>query len=116
MRFSSLVASLAIGVAAGFAPTAPSKLSTVTTTTSTQLKAKTNILRDVSKAATAAFVAGSIWASPVALVASSLMSPENAPSVTAYAKDKASASGSRVNKDAESLLRDGLPINNKEVS
>ena len=36
-------------------------------------------------------------------------------SVVASAKDKASATGSRVNKDAESLLRLGLPINSKEV-
>jgi len=35
--------------------------------------------------------------------------------VVAGAKDKASATGSRVNKDAESLLRLGLPINSKEV-
>ena len=34
----------------------------------------------------------------------------------ADAQDKASATGSRVNKDAESLLRLGLPIKNKEVS
>jgi len=33
----------------------------------------------------------------------------------ADARDKASATGSRVNKDPESLLRLGLPINNKEV-
>lgn len=36
-------------------------------------------------------------------------------SFVANAKDKASATGSRVNKDAESLLRLGLPINSKEV-
>jgi hypothetical protein len=35
--------------------------------------------------------------------------------LTAQAKDKASATGSRVNKDAESLLRLGLPIDNKQV-
>jgi len=35
--------------------------------------------------------------------------------VVASAKDKASATGSRVNKDADSLLRLGLPINSKEV-
>lgn len=35
--------------------------------------------------------------------------------VVASAKDKASATGSRVNKDAESLLRLGLPIDSKEV-
>jgi hypothetical protein len=33
----------------------------------------------------------------------------------AVAKEMASGSGSRVNKDPESLLRLGLPINNKEV-
>jgi hypothetical protein len=32
------------------------------------------------------------------------------------AKEMASGSGSRVNKDAESLLRLGLPIKDKEVS
>jgi len=36
-------------------------------------------------------------------------------SYTAMAKEMASGSGSRVNKDPESLLRLGLPINNKEV-
>jgi hypothetical protein len=34
----------------------------------------------------------------------------------AVAKEMASGSGSRVNKDPESLLRYGLPINNKDVS
>ena len=33
----------------------------------------------------------------------------------AVAKEMASGSGSRVNKDPESLLRYGLPINNKQV-
>ena len=33
----------------------------------------------------------------------------------AVAKELASGSGSRVNKDPESLLRYGLPINNKQV-
>jgi hypothetical protein len=37
-------------------------------------------------------------------------------SSAAHAKEMASGSGSRVNKDAESLLRYGLPIQNKEVS
>jgi hypothetical protein len=36
--------------------------------------------------------------------------------MTAHAKEMASGSGSRVNKDPESLLRYGLPISNKEVS
>jgi len=33
----------------------------------------------------------------------------------AVAKEMASGTGSRVNKDPESLLRYGLPIKNKEV-
>jgi hypothetical protein len=37
-------------------------------------------------------------------------------STIANAKEKASGTGSRVNKDPESLLRLGLPINSKEVS
>jgi hypothetical protein len=37
------------------------------------------------------------------------------PNQQAMAKEMASGSGSRVNKDPESLLRYGLPINNKEV-
>jgi hypothetical protein len=37
------------------------------------------------------------------------------PNQQAMAKEMASGSGARVNKDAESLLRYGLPINNKEV-
>ena len=36
-------------------------------------------------------------------------------STMASAKEKASGTGSRVNKDPESLLRLGLPIKNKEV-
>lgn len=43
--------------------------------------------------------------------------PINAPLLTphAAAKEMASGSGSRVNKDPESLLRYGLPIANKDV-
>ncbi len=36
-------------------------------------------------------------------------------SSVANAKEMASGTGTRVNKDPESLLRYGLPINNKEV-
>lgn len=70
----------------------------------------------------AAMVATTIWASPAAMApfaATHAVFQDNAIINTmgvASAKDKASGSGSRVNKDPESLLRYGLPIQNKEVS
>lgn len=68
-----------------------------------------------------AFLSASLWASPAALmgmpVVSNNVNIDNAsPWVSvANAKEMASGSGSRVNKDPESLLRLGLPIKNKEV-
>lgn len=71
-----------------------------------------------SAAATAA-LAAAIWSGPSAVVGPASNSdflPEGiTSSVVANAKEMASASGARVNKDPESLLRYGLPINNKEV-
>lgn len=71
-----------------------------------------------SAAATAA-LAAAIWSGPsavVGLASNSDFLPEGiTSSVVANAKEMASASGARVNKDPESLLRYGLPINNKEV-
>jgi len=66
-------------------------------------------------------LAAAIWAAP-ATIAGPVTS--HFPSATdrnviassvASAKEMASGSGTRVNKDPESLLRYGLPINNKEV-
>ena len=62
-------------------------------------------------------VTASLWAAP-AIVQDSFVgvnAPEFMTSSVANAKQMASASGSRVNKDPESLLRYGLPINSKEV-
>lgn len=63
-------------------------------------------------------VTASLWAAP-AMVQNTFVGMDNAPQVfsssVANAKQMASASGSRVNKDPESLLRYGLPINSKEV-
>lgn len=77
------------------------------------------VLDDLKKAATAAVVAATLWTSPVAFVGESHPSSgilEAArSSVVVNAKEMASGSGSRVNKDAESLLRYGLPIKNKEM-
>jgi hypothetical protein len=89
--------------------------------------------KHVKGALTATFLAGAIWASPVAImgggngpeIGSSMnfcSSPSSfmnhiRTSLFADAKEMASGSGSRVNKDPESLLRYGLPIpKDKEVS
>lgn len=72
----------------------------------------------MAKACATATMTAFLWGSPT-IIADQFNVDFSSPitqSLVANAKDKASASGSRVNKDAESLLRLGLPINNKEVS
>jgi len=78
-------------------------------------------------AISATLLAGAIWASPAATAFIMLPQESQNPflneilirtstSVVADAKEMASGSGSRVNKDPESLLRLGLPIpKDKEV-
>mmetsp|Transcript_32276 Transcript_32276/g.49073 ORF Transcript_32276/g.49073 Transcript_32276/m.49073 type:complete len:496 (-) Transcript_32276:73-1560(-) len=66
-----------------------------------------------------------LWSSPAMLFSTLPSSMQNnnnnnnmmpsSSSIVAMAKEKASGSGARVNKDADSLLRLGLPITNKEV-
>lgn len=84
-----------------------------------------SIQKNLKGAAAATFLASAIWASPPAILntINALHSDGNPmlqqiqSSVMADAKEMASGSGSRVNKDAESLLRLGLPIpKDKEVS
>jgi hypothetical protein len=88
----------------------------------TQLSAEprqSSIQQWIGKAVTTAAVTASLWAAP------SLQAAQNTPDwltingksnpFVASAVEKASGTGSRVNKDADSLLRLGLPINNKEV-
>ncbi|KAL9179450.1 hypothetical protein ACHAXT_008740 [Thalassiosira profunda] len=67
-------------------------------------------------------LAAALWAAPATMagpVASSFPSVASGNNViassVASAKEMASGTGTRVNKDPESLLRYGLPINNKEV-
>ena len=67
-------------------------------------------------------VATTLWSSPAAIAPFLVDNSEHTSFRSSYnligvanAKDKASGSGSRVNKDPESLLRYGLPIQNKEV-
>jgi hypothetical protein len=70
-----------------------------------------------TRAVASALVAGALWAAPAATT--NVLPNHHYPFLMvtsiASAKEMASASGSRVNKDAESLLQNGLPINNKEV-
>lgn len=84
-----------------------------------------HIQDNVKGAIASSLMAASLWASPSAFFGSvsSVTNPsENSvwngirSTVVADAKEMASASGSKVNKDAESLLRYGLPIpKDKEI-
>jgi hypothetical protein len=88
------------------APPAP-KTTSPSQHTQTDLFDTTTFGRVVSSA----FVAAALWGSPLLPLDVTSFHPPSA-----VAKEMASGSGSRVNKDAESLLRYGLPIKNTEVS
>lgn len=66
-------------------------------------------------------LAAALWAAPATMAGPLTLNYPSASgnnviaSSVASAKEMASGSGTRVNKDPESLLRYGLPINNKEV-
>lgn len=66
-------------------------------------------------------LAAALWAAPATMAGPMVSHFPGASgndviaSSIASAKEKASGTGTRVNKDPESLLRYGLPINNKEV-
>lgn len=68
----------------------------------------------IKLAATACMVA-TIWGTTITTTIPILSSSDLCVTTTAVAKEMASGSGSRVNKDPESLLRYGLPIVNNEV-
>ena len=89
-----------------------------------------NMVQAISKIGTTIAMTAFLWGSPAILAQQHQQLPwtTNGPTTpsmaittilqqygVANAKEMASGSGSRVNKDAESLLRYGLPINNKEV-
>ena len=120
MRVISCLATLgaAIGSVNAFAPTGSSTSKTTTLqATQNDNNDLISVLKETHKYATkavaSALVAGALWAAPAAT--NVLLPPNHFVTSIASAKEMASASGSRVNKDAESLLRYGLPINNKEV-
>ena len=84
------------------------------------LQDSNNIADAFSKACLTAAMTCALWGAPTFMaeqtVNNHILPLENVPGyLMAQAKDKASATGSRVNKDADSLLRYGLPINNKQV-
>ena len=86
---------------------------------SLQMKKERTWEDHIGQAMTAAAFAASIWASPASMMGP--LAEQNSffsnSASTAMAKEMASGSGSRVNKDPESLLRLGLPIpNDKDVS
>jgi hypothetical protein len=121
MQFTSLALLASVTSTLAFAPS-----QTRTQTSSTSLEAHKNVFKsmeeNVKGAVAATFLAGAIWASPAAMFSGDVASSnpflnEIHSSVVADAKEMASGSGSRVNKDPESLLRLGLPIpKDKEVS
>ena len=119
MKFSSATLLCALGVAPVVAFT--NLASVPTSTTNTALHAQRDNNGFASFCATAAMSA-LLWGSPGMIAEQATthqlpfgMNEMVEQHVVAGAKDKASATGSRVNKDAESLLRLGLPINSKEV-
>lgn len=74
----------------------------------------------LGKVATTAAITASLWGAPSVVAENVLWNIDASPnqivsSYVASAKEMASGTGSRVNKDADSLLRLGLPIQNKEV-
>ena len=118
MKFTTFALLASCPAVFAFAPS-QTKVST------TSLDAKNNVFQSIEEnvkgAVAATFLAGAIWASPAALVGGDASSSnhfmnEIRTSVVADAKEMASGSGARVNKDPESLLRLGLPIpKDKEV-
>jgi len=118
MKFTTFALLASCPAVFAFAPS-QTKVST------TSLDAKNNVFQSIEEnvkgAVAATFLAGAIWASPAALVGGDASSSnpfmnEIRTSVVADAKEMASGSGARVNKDPESLLRLGLPIpKDKEI-
>jgi len=122
MKFTSTAILCALGVAPAAAFTNPSSFSATPTTSTTSLQASNGNNNAFSSFCATAAMSALLWGSPAMIADQATthqfpfgLSETIQQNVVASAKDKASATGSRVNKDAESLLRLGLPINSKEV-
>jgi len=124
MKFSSrnLLFILTVTPVAAF--TNPSLNTRQTTSLQAELNNNNNIKNVFTNFYAIAAMSAFLWGSPTMLAEQASTHQYQFPfglnnvieqNVMANAQDKASATGSRVNKDPESLLRLGLPINNKEV-
>lgn len=120
-----LGSSVALSVNA-FAPHVVPQTRTVPIYASTKPSQNENIVVDTLEAVDATVkgaisgmaLAAALWVAPATIagpVTSHFPGNNVIASSVASAKEMASGSGTRVNKDPESLLRYGLPINNKEV-
>jgi len=121
MKFSAITLLCVLGHAPVAAFTNQSPLSAAPATT-TSLQAERSNINDFSSFCATAALSAFLWGSPAMIADQAIthhlplgLSDVVERNFVASAKDKASATGSRVNKDAESLLRLGLPINSKEV-
>ena len=122
MKFSFLTLLCALSSAPATAFTNPLSKSAVPLS-KTSLEAQNSRTDNVfTNLCTTAALSALLWGSPAILAEQATthklpfgFNEVVSNTVVASAKDKASATGSRVNKDAESLLRLGLPINSKEV-
>lgn len=117
MKFSTAaIITSTLSTAAAFSPISTN---TRSHTSCTALEAYPNFLKPLENFSKATLLAGAIWASPTILnnVNTDNVFLQDIQSFTRVeAKEMASGSGSRVNKDPESLLRLGLPIpKDKEV-
>ena len=121
MRFQNVSLAL-LGASSIIAPAASFAPQVSTTHASLQLHAtkSNNLESSVKNALSGVALATALWTAPATLAEQAVHFPafagnEVVASSIASAKEMASGTGSRVNKDAESLLRYGLPIDNKEV-
>ena len=134
MQFSNIAFFLSsISVTNGFAPQTRVQTRTTPLNASTKPSQNENIVVDTLEAvdatvkgamsgmalAAALWVAPATMAGPLSSAFPNYVANNNnnimISSSIANAKEMASGSGTRVNKDPESLLRLGLPIKNKEV-
>jgi hypothetical protein len=115
MKLSAAVVLFLAATTSAFSPVSIPK------STNTHLKAQSNANDNLfAKAAAAACMTAFLWGSPTVMVekmdsSNMVVPPAVIEQTMASAVEKASGSGSRVNKDADSLLRYALPIKNKEV-
>jgi hypothetical protein len=113
MKLSAAVVLLLATSTSAFSPVSVPK------SINTQLQAHNDNL--LAKAAATACMTAFLWGSPTVMVEKMecnnmmVVPPAVIEQTMASAVEKASGSGSRVNKDADSLLRYALPIKNKEV-